>query len=148
MMSEAQMGDKVHVQYRATFARKEFSRKQPAKEIEFTVGEHQVIPGLENAVVGMKEGETKEITIPAKYAYGQRRSELVITLRKSQLPSDVSPAVGKTLDLKIPGGERKHVQVVSSSDHTVTLDANHPLAGKSLKFNLEVLRVKSQGGMA
>lgn len=136
-MTTAQVGNKVRVVFQPLMAR----QKKNKKEIEFVVGEHQVLPGLENAVLGMQEGESKDVTIPAKYAYGPRRSELVIELRKSQLPSGVAAEVGKELDLRTSQGERKHVKVTSVTDHTVVLDANHPMAGKPLKLHVELLTV-------
>lgn len=140
-MHEAVRGSRVRVRYRGTLARHGFGRNNPGKTAEFMIGEHKVLRGVEDAVIGMREGETRSVVVPAVKAYGRHKSELVATIRRSQLPGDMAPTAGQWIYMETRKGERIRVQVREVSDTAVTLDANHPLAGRDLKFEIELLEV-------
>ena len=110
--------------------------------LEFTLGAGQVIPGFEKAVLGMKVGEQKTVTIPADEAYGPYRDEQVVELPREKLPSDMTPEVGQQLVMRQPDGSEIVVVITELSDETVTIDANHPLAGKDLTFEIELVKIQ------
>jgi peptidylprolyl isomerase len=140
-MPQAKNGDKVKLHYTGTLHDgTEFDTSVGGDPIEFTLGEGQLIPGFEKAVVGMSPGDQKKFTIPSDEAYGPRREELLVTVDRSQMPDDVDPTVGDNLLLE-RDDQQFPVRVVETSDDTVTLDANHPLAGEDLVFDIEVLEV-------
>lgn len=114
------------------------SQKKP---VEFQVGKHEVILGLEKAVIGMKVGQKKSIDIPPEEGFGQRRQDLVEKAKKSQFPEDLSLEVGKRLQLKFHDGSTQSVIVRSIYGDLVTLDANYPLAGRTLQFDIEVVDI-------
>jgi peptidylprolyl isomerase len=110
--------------------------------LEFTLGSGQVIPGFEKAVLGMKIGAKKTFTIPANEAYGPRRDDLVLEVSRDLLPSGITPEVGLRLQQKGDGGSVVIATITKVSDKTVTVDANHPLAGKDLTFEIELLKIR------
>ncbi|MCJ7655554.1 MAG: FKBP-type peptidyl-prolyl cis-trans isomerase, partial [Dehalococcoidia bacterium] len=101
-----------------------------------------VIPGFEKAVLGMKVGEKKTVTIPVDEAYGPRYDEQVVELPREKLPSDLTPEVGQQLVMRQPDGREIAVVITEVSDETVTIDANHPLAGKDLTFEIELVKIQ------
>ncbi len=109
--------------------------------LEFTIGSGQVISGCEKAVVGMNVGDIKTIRIPASEAYGDYREDLVINLDKSQFPEDIEPVEGLHLHLRSPDGHILNAVITRVDDNSVTLDANHPLAGKDLTFEIELIEI-------
>jgi len=109
--------------------------------LEFTIGSGQVISGCENAVVGMSVGDTKTVKIPASEAYGEYRQELVINIERSQFPQDIDPVEGLSLHLKSPDGHVFNAVITRVEGNSVTLDANHPLAGKDLTFEIELVEI-------
>lgn len=114
--------------------------------LEFTVGEKQVIPGFEKAVKGMKKGEKKEFKIPSKDAYGEPKENLKKDVPRKSIPKNPQgqePKPGMVLMIQSPQGQQFPAKIVDVDDEKVTLDLNHPLAGKDLNFNVEVLDVKS-----
>jgi FKBP-type peptidyl-prolyl cis-trans isomerase 2 len=117
------------------------SSKDRGEPIQFTLGENQIIPGFEKAVVGMKPGQTKTETIPAEDAYGPRRDDLLMDVSKTQFPENVEPKPGQTLQVQTKDGQPTQVTVVDVKDEAVTLDANHPLAGKDLTFEIELVEI-------
>lgn len=140
-MAEAKAGDTVRVHYTGTLGDgSEFDTSRGREPLEFTVGEGQVIPGFDEAVTGMQPGEEKRVTIPADEAYGQRRPEMVGTIRREQFPPGIHPAVGQQLQMS-QQGHTFVVTVTGVSDDEVTLDANHPLAGEDLTFQLELVEI-------
>ncbi|MBD3314953.1 MAG: peptidylprolyl isomerase [Chitinivibrionales bacterium] len=141
-MHDAKRGSHVRVRYRGTLARHHFGKHNSGKTAEFTIGEHRVLRGVEDAVIGMREGETKSVMIPAGKAYGRHRSELVTTIHRSRLPVDMIPETGKWVYVQTGGGERIRAQIHNVTDTTVVLDANHPLAGRDLKFEIELLEIE------
>ena len=106
--------------------------------LEFTVGAGQMIAGFDRAVSGMKVGQSKTVTIPATDAYGPRRDDLIMAIPRKQLPPDLTPAVG----LKLQAGGGSVVTITQVSDNTVTVDANHSLAGKDLVFEIKLVSIK------
>lgn len=100
-----------------------------------------MIPGFEDAVRGMGINETKTVTIKSEDAYGELREEMVQKIDKSQLPPDLEPEVGQQLASTLPDGQQIIVRVTDVSDSHITIDANHPLAGKELTFEIEVVSI-------
>ena len=119
-----------------------FDTSVEREPLEFTLGEGMVIPGFEEAVRNLKVGETKVITIPADEAYGQYRDDLVMTIERSQLPKDLEPEVGQRLPMQQVDGRAVIVVVSDVTETTITVDANHPLAGKDLTFEIELVEIQ------
>ena len=141
-MSQAQDGSKVKVHYTGKLDDGTvFDSSKDRDPFEFTIGTGSVIPGFEKGVVGMETGETKTITIPPDEAYGQTREELVADVKKSHFPPDINPEVGQQLQMQQPDGRPLNVVVTKIEGDDVTLDANHPLAGKTLTFVIELVEV-------
>ncbi len=142
VMAKAKEGDKVKVHYSGFLEDGTiFDSSLEREPLEFTIGQGMLIPGFENAVVGMDEGETKTVQISAEEAYGPRRDELVITINREQVPPDIDPVVGQELQVKTPNGMVADVVVTDVNEETITLDANHPLAGKDLIFEIKLLEI-------
>lgn len=141
-MQQAKQGDVVHVHYRGTLEDgSEFDSSEGSDPISFTLGSGEVIPGFEQAIAGMSAGEKKTQTIDAENAYGERRDELVFTVGRDQLPPGNDIEIGDMLRVGFPDGSSAAVQVASMDEASVTLDANHPLAGKALTFELELVSI-------
>ncbi|MFP4145444.1 MAG: FKBP-type peptidyl-prolyl cis-trans isomerase [Phycisphaeraceae bacterium] len=143
-MAQANKGDTVQVHYTGKLQDGTvFDSSEGRDPIEFKIGEGQVIPGFEKAVEGLEEGEKTEATIPADEAYGQYSDEAVATLPRNQFPDDLDVQVGQQLQMQNPQGQVFSVRVadVDEENEQVTLDANHPLAGKDLTFELELVKV-------
>lgn len=139
----AQSGDTVQVHYTGTLADGTvFDSSEGGDPLEFKLGTHQMIPGFEDAIYGMAEGETKTFTIPAAEAYGERRSELVITVDFSELPPDAADLeVGDVVNLSTSTGGSVRAIVTEVTEKTVTFDANHFLAGKDLTFEVRLVKI-------
>jgi peptidylprolyl isomerase len=112
--------------------------------MELTLGEGQVIPSFEEALTEMEPGEEKTVTIPAEQAYGPRRPDLMVSVDRTEFPKHIEPTVGQELQVRKNDAEVAVVRVAGVSDKEVTLDANHPLAGEDLTFDLELVEVLSQ----
>jgi peptidylprolyl isomerase len=141
--AQAKNGDTVQVNYTGKLADGTVFDSSIGREpLEFTLGAGQVIPGFEKAVFGMKVGEKKTVTIPVDEAYGPHRDDLVAEVPREKLPSDLTPEVGQQLGVKRSDGGTSIVTITSVSDNTVTIDANHPLAGKDLTFEIELVKIK------
>ncbi len=140
---QAKTGDTVQVQYTGKLADGTVFDSSVGKDpLQFKLGSGQVIPGFDKAVTGMRVGEKKTVTIPATDAYGERRDDLVAEVSRSQLPSDMMPQVGMQLQSTAKDGSTMVVTITKVTDNTsVTIDANHPLAGKDLTFELELLKI-------
>lgn len=109
--------------------------------LEFVVGEGQVIPGFEQAVIGMAIGDAKDVTIPVELAYGERMDELVAVVSRSDVPPGMDPKVGDQLELTQEDGHTFPVLVTAADETSITLDANHPLAGRPLCFELKLVEI-------
>jgi peptidylprolyl isomerase len=141
-MALAQAGDTVRVHYTGKLDDGTvFDSSAGSDPIEFVLGDHQVIPGFEDGVTGMTPGETKTITIPFDQAYGAYDDEMVLEVPRAQFPDHITPEVGEALQLQQPDGEMITVIISEVSDESVTLDANHPLAGEDLTFDLELAEI-------
>lgn len=141
-MPSAKSGDTVRVHYTGKLEDGTvFDSSADRDPLEFKLGEGQVIPGFEQAIAGMKPGESKTTTIPPEQAYGPRREDMVATIERAQLPDSLDPAVGQQLSVRQESGRQFRVMVTEVSETTVTIDANHRLAGKTLVFDLELVAV-------
>lgn len=141
-MGEAKEGDRVRVHYTGRLDdESEFDSSAGGDPFEFTIGEGSVIPGFEEAVVGMTPGDRIEARIDAADAYGERRSDYVMKVDRGELPDDLDPEVGQQLTMQTQDGRQFVVTVVESSGSHVTLDANHPLAGEALHFEIELVEI-------
>jgi len=139
---QAKRGDTVHVHYRGTLDDgSEFDSSSGGEPISFTIGSGQVIPGFESAVEGMTPGEKKTSRFEVDDAYGERRDELVFQVPRDQMPDGEEVEVGDMLQVGFPDGGTAAVTVASLDEESVTLDANHPLAGKPLTFELELVSI-------
>lgn len=135
-------GDVVKVHYTGRLADgSTFDSSAGSNPLEFTIGDGSMIPGFENALKGMKVGEVKTVSIPADEAYGQRNENLVMELDRSRLAYGVNPVAGDKLKLTLADGRTTLVLVAAVSESTVTIDANHELAGKDLTFKLELIEL-------
>jgi peptidylprolyl isomerase len=139
----AKDGDTVKVHYTGTLEDGTvFDTSLERDPLEFTLGQGQLIPGFEQAVTGMKVGESKTVNIPADQAYGPHRDELVLEMERSQFPEDIDPEVGQRLQMQQTDGGIVIVTVTDVSETTVTIDANHILAGKNLTFEIELVGIE------
>jgi peptidylprolyl isomerase len=109
--------------------------------LEFVIGAGELLPAFEETVVGMEPGETRTVKIPAADAYGLRDDEQVVTVDRSEFPEDLEPHVGMELELTQEDGESLVVEVAAVTEDTVTLDANHPLAGEDLTFEITLKEI-------
>lgn len=141
-MTQAKSGDTVRVNYTGSLEDGSvFDTSLQRDPLEFTIGAGNVIPGFEQAVVGMSPGETKTETIPVDQAYGPHREELQFEVDREQVPPGMEIQVGQQLRLEGPQGESMVVTVSKISDGAFTLDANHPLAGRNLVFEIELVEI-------
>ena len=141
-MRRAKCGDRVAVHYTGKLENGEvFANSKVGEPFEFTIGKGEVIPGFEKGVIGMELGETKTITIPPEEAYGPRSEELLVDVSKSALPEDITPAIGEQLEIPQKDGNPIDVIITAMNEDTVTLDVNHPLAGITVTFNIQLIGV-------
>jgi len=141
-MPQAKNGDTVKIHYTGKLDDGNvFDSSMDRDPLEFKIGGNQVIDGFEEAVVGMSPNENKTTTIPSDKAYGEYRDDMVLEVEKSQFPDDIDPKVGQQLELRQENGQRVVVTVTGISDSGVTLDANHPLAGKDLTFEIQLVEI-------
>jgi peptidylprolyl isomerase len=143
-MTVAENGNTVKVHYTGklkdgTVFDSSLQRNEP---LEFTLGQGNMIAGFEQAVTGMKVGDTKVADIPVDQAYGQKRDDMVLEVPKNDVPENINPEVGQRLAVQQKDGQSIPVTVTNITDSSITLDANHPLAGKDLVFEIELLDVK------
>jgi peptidylprolyl isomerase len=142
MTTPAKEGDTVKVHYTGTLEDGTvFDSSREREPMQFTIGGGQLIPGFEQTVIGMNPGESRTTTILAENAYGMRREDLVLEVDRDRFPPDMNADVGMQLELRHPGGLTQTVVVTEASESTVTLDANHPLAGRNLVFDIELVEL-------
>jgi peptidylprolyl isomerase len=140
-MDSASRGQTVRVHYTGTLRDGSvFDSSQNGEPLEFTLGAGEVIPGFDEAVLGMSVGDEKTVEIPVDQAYGPHRSELLLPLERNQLPDEMTPEVGQSLQMS-DGRQTFPVTIREVGSDTVVLDANHPLAGKDLVFILTLLEI-------
>ncbi|NNE05003.1 MAG: peptidylprolyl isomerase [Xanthomonadales bacterium] len=141
-MSEAKSGDKVKIHYTGTLDDgTQFDSSAGRDPLEFEVGSGQVIPGFDKAVEGMAVGESRKVNIAAEDAYGPRHEQMVQEVPRTQLPEGLEPAEGMTLQAQNQQGQAMQLTVTAVSKETITVDGNHPLAGKALNFDIELVDI-------
>jgi FKBP-type peptidyl-prolyl cis-trans isomerase 2 len=143
-VAQAKSGDSVIVHYTGsledgTIFSSTYEEDEP---FEFTIGEEHVLPSFQNAVIGMNEGETKTISVPPEDGYGEHKTEFVLKMERDQVPPELELEVGKKLQIGLNDGTTRIVTVVAITEDSVILDANDPLAGKTLKFEIELVEVR------
>lgn len=146
MMTEEKQAEpgqtvKVHYTGKLTDGQVFDSSRERGEPLEFTLGQGQIIPGFEKAVVGMRVGETKVSTFPPEEAYGPANPELKIQFPREQFPNDITPEVGLQLYMTQANGQPAPVTIAEVDEKSIVLDANHPLAGKDLTFEIELVEV-------
>ncbi len=135
-------GQKVKIHYTGTLEDgKQFDSSTGRDPLEFEMGAGMVIPGFESGVADMAVGEKKTINIVAAEAYGEKRDEMVMEFERANLPEDLEPEIGMGLQMQGPQGQAIPVQITAVADETIMIDANHPLAGQNLTFELELIEV-------
>ncbi|QWR78008.1 FKBP-type peptidyl-prolyl cis-trans isomerase [Candidatus Magnetomonas plexicatena] len=141
-MAQVKMGDKVRVHYKGYLSDGSvFDSSLEREPMEFTLGEGMLIAGFENGVLGMNEGDTKTVKIPPEDGYGPYREDMVLVVERSQVPPNINPYPGMVLQVRSNDGSSVNVTVAEIADTSVTLDGNHPLAGKELNFDITVVEV-------
>ncbi len=141
-MAQAKHGDTVKVHYTGKLADGTiFDSSVQGDALQFTLGSGQLIPGFEKAVFGMDVGEEKSFIIPADEAYGAHHADRVFTVARSSLPPQMNPALGQRFQVRQQDGSTLAVVVAAVSDADVTFDANHPLAGRDLTFEIQIVEI-------
>lgn len=141
-MSKAKQNDTVKVHYTGKLQSGEiFDSSVDREPLEFTIGSGQLIKGFDHGVVGMEVNETKSVAIPSDEAYGPVQEQLIQEVEKSQLPPEIQPAVGQTLIATGPQGEETRLVIREVNDASITVDANHPLAGQDLIFDIQLVEI-------
>jgi FKBP-type peptidyl-prolyl cis-trans isomerase 2 len=142
-MQEAQVGDLVSVHYTGKLKNGEvFDSSKDRDPLKFTLGNKELLGGFEEGVVGMKPGETKSVTLNPEQAFGDRREDLVLELPKNEFPQHITPSIGLQLNLSSANGANLPVVITDVGDDSVTLDGNHPLAGQTIVFDIELIEIK------
>lgn len=141
-MTVAKSGDTVRIHYTGTLSDGSvFDSSEGRDPLEFTLGSGQVIPGFDAGVTGMTVGDKKTVEIPCADAYGEKNPDAQQDVPRAQIPAEIPLELGIQLQMQAPTGQVIPVTVVGLTDDTVTLDANHPLAGKDLTFALELVEI-------
>jgi len=143
-MAEVKANDTVKVHYTGRLNNGTvFDSSLGREPLEFTIGQKMVIPGFEEGVIGMTVGETRTVSIASQDAYGPYLEDLVGSIRRAQIPPNIDLQVGAMLQMQTPDGGNMLVVIKDLTDEMVTLDANHPLAGKDLAFEINLLEIAS-----
>jgi len=141
-MAKAKTGDRVKVNFEGYLEDGTvFGSTMGDKPFEFTIGEKNMLPGFENAVVGMETGDTKTITLPPEQAYGLPKKELVSVMQRSGFPKEINLEIGKRLRVRTQDGIYTMVTIKDFTEDSIVLDENDPLAGKTLTFKIELVEV-------
>ena len=141
-MAQAKQGDTVQIHYTGKLQDGTvFDSSRERHPLRFTLGNGQVIAGFEQAVIGMNTGESRTTTIPVELAYGPHREDMVVTVDRGQMPDGLAPQIGQRLELTQADDSTILVTVTNTTDTTLTFDANHPLAGKALTFEIELIGI-------
>lgn len=141
-MTTAKQGDTVKVHYTGKLKDGTvFDSSQGREPLQFTIGAGQVIPGFEEAVTGMAPQENKTAEIPVDKAYGPRHDEMVMEVPREQVPPDIQPEVGQRLQVGMQSGQPIVVTITEVAETSITLDANPPLSGKDLVFDIELVEI-------
>ena len=141
-MDQVKTGDRVKINYTGKLEDGNvFDSSQNRPPLDFVVGSGDVMPGIENGVIGMEVGDTKTIEILTEEAFGPRREELVVEVMKGDIPKHITPTIGQRLQIRMPDNQYVTVTITDMNADTVTLDANHPLAGYTLLFDIELVEI-------
>ena len=141
-MAKAKNGDIVKVHYTGTLDDGTvFDSSEGRDPLEFTLGQGNIIPGFEKAVLGMEKGQSDKVTIVAEEAYGPYQEEMIFQVGSSEVPEELDPKVGEQLQVRQADGSTVVVTVKEVDEEGITLDANHPLAGKDLTFEIELVEI-------
>jgi len=143
-MAEVKSGDTVAIHYTGTLNDgTQFDTSHGREPLQFEVGSGQIIPGLDKALPGMSEGDTKKVAVPAEEAYGEVNPQAKQSVPRADIPDHIPLDIGTQLQVQTQDGQTMAVVVAEVSDDTVVLDANHPLAGETLNFDIEVVKVEA-----
>jgi peptidylprolyl isomerase len=141
-MAEAKLGDTVKIHFTGKLLDETVIETSKDRDpLEFKIGDGNVIPGLEQGVIGMAAGDKKTIAISPQDAFGEPQEDLVVGINKSEFPKDVELATGAYLNIESSDGKEFKAKVVEIKEDTVTLDANHPLAGVAINYDVELLEI-------
>ena len=141
-MAQAKVGDTVKVHYEGLLNDGSvFDSSIGGDPFEFVIGQEMVIPGFENAVVGMSVGESKSVEIPPVEGFGDYSEDLQLTLERTQLPPNIDPKLGMRLEIRFQEGDIRYFIVTELTEENVTLDGNHPLAGQEIVLKIELLEI-------
>ena len=142
-MSQVKENNTVKVHYTGKLSDGQvFDSSEGKDPLEFTLGQGRLIPGFEKGLMDMKLNEKKTVTIAKEEAYGEVNQDLIQEVQKSELPQEITPEVGMGLVSKSSDGQEMNLQVIEVREESIVLDGNHPLAGKDLTFDLEVVEIK------
>lgn len=145
-MAQAKPGDRVIVHYTGsledgTIFSSTYEEDEP---FEFTIGEANVLPSFEDAVIGMNEGDTKTISVPPENGYGEHKTEFVLKLERAQAPANLELELGKRLQVRLSDGTTRVATVQAITEDSVILDTNDPLAGKTLTFEIQLVQIRPE----
>jgi len=140
-MSQAKNGDTVKVHFTGRLENGEVFSKPEDEPFECILGSGELIRGFEKGIVGMEVGQTKKITVPPEEAFGPRNEELMVDVKKTTLPENITPVIGQQLQIRRRSGDLLEVTVAGVDEDTVTLDVNHPLAGNTLLLEVKVVEI-------
>lgn len=141
-MAQAKTGDTVKVHYTGMTEKGEvFDSSREREPLGFTIGGGQMIRGFDQGVVGMEVGDTKKLTLSPDMAYGEHREELVGKVKKEALPEGLEVELGRQLQIKQADGQVFTAVITAEDEESITLDANHPLAGMTLVFDIELMEI-------
>ena len=142
-MAQAKAGDTVRVHYEGQLSDGTiFDSSLEREPIEFILGQDTVIPGFEQAVLGMEAGESKDVSVPPEDGFGEYSEDLVVNIEKSMLPPDINPELGMQLEVSSEEEESPRVFTIADiAEDSLTLDGNHPLAGEEIAFKIELLEI-------
>lgn len=143
-MTQAKLGDTVRIHYTGKLDDgMVFETSRGREPLEFKIGKSGLIPSFEQTIIGMKPGESRTVKIAPEEAYGPHREEMVVAVERRKFPENIKPYVGLEFEVCQSDGRVFPAKVIDVSEQSVTLDANHPLAGKNLVFDIELLEIMS-----
>jgi len=141
-MAQAKEGDKVKVNYTGSLEDGTVFGSSPEEDpLEFTIGQRNVLPSFENAVIGMNEGDTRTVSIPPEEAFGHPKEDLIFNVERTKLPPSIDLKLGGVLRVGSDAGQDFDVIIAAIDDEVVTLDGNHPLAGKVLNLEIQLIQI-------
>lgn len=142
-MTQAKSGDTVKIHYTGTLDDgQQFDSSAGRDPLQFTLGSGQVIPGFDKAVEGMAVGDSKTVNIPPEDAYGPRHDEMIQDVPRTALPAEVEPEIGMGLQARGQDGQVINLTITAVEEESITVDGNHPLAGKALNFDIELIDIE------